>query len=60
MRRSKTDQEGRGRLVGVLRGRSAETCAVRAVQAWLDQLGRPERGPLFLHVRRGGHLTASG
>jgi site-specific recombinase XerD len=58
MRRSKTDQEGLGRWVGVLRGRSAETCAVRAVQAWLEQLGSPETGPLFLHVRRGGHVTA--
>lgn len=58
MRRSKTDQEARGRLVGVLRGRSAETCAVQAVQAWLEQPGRPETSPLLLHVRRGGHITA--
>ena len=58
LRRSKTDQEGRGRLVGVLRGRAAETCPVRAVQAWLEVLGRPTAGPLFRHVRRGGHVAA--
>jgi site-specific recombinase XerD len=59
LRRGKTDQEGRGRLVGVRRGtRSAETCPVRAVQAWLEVLGRPATGPLFRHVRRGGHVTA--
>lgn len=57
VRRSKTDQEGAGRTVAVLRGRSAATCPIRALQAWLEVLGQPSTGPLFRYVRRGGHIT---
>ncbi|MHB9024734.1 MAG: site-specific integrase [Armatimonadota bacterium] len=32
---SKTDQEGRGRLVGIPRGKHSETCPVTALKAWL-------------------------
>ncbi len=50
--RSKTDQEGAGRLVGVHRGRRRVTCPVRALRAWLDVRGS-SAGPLFVRcVRR--------
>lgn len=37
--RSKTDQEGRGRTVALLRGASEQTCPVRALQRWMDAAG---------------------
>lgn len=36
LRRSKTDQEGAGRKVGLPYGSRLETCPVRALKAWLD------------------------
>ena len=35
LRRSKTDQEGAGRTVGIPYGSNAVTCPVRAWLAWL-------------------------
>jgi len=54
LRRSKTDQEGRGREVAVHRGECAATCPVEALEAWLRLRG-PAAGPLFcrLHSRSG-------
>lgn len=46
MRRGKTDQEGRGRVVGVPYASQLEVCAVRAVREWLDVAGITE-GPVF-------------
>jgi integrase len=46
VRRSKTDQEGKGRVVGVHRGARALTCPVRATQAWLAAAGLTS-GPAF-------------
>lgn len=54
--RSKTDQEGRGRTVGVPLGRHAATCPVRALRAWLEVSGL-ERGALFVGLTRHGKLT---
>jgi len=54
LRRSKTDQKGRGRVVGVVRGRTAATCPVRAVEEWVSWVAM---GPLFRKVRRGSHVT---
>lgn len=45
LRRSKTDQEGQGRVVAVHRGGRADTCPVRAVKALLEM--RAE-GALFV------------
>jgi hypothetical protein len=36
IRRSKTDQEGAGRLVGVPYGSAAATCPVRALRGWFE------------------------
>ncbi|MHB8420600.1 MAG: site-specific integrase [Myxococcales bacterium] len=54
LRRSKTDQEGAGRKVGVPFGSDKATCPVRAVRAWLASLGDGARGPLFRRVDRWG------
>lgn len=45
LRRSKTDPTGVGAMVAIRRGRSAETCAVAALEAWL-RLRRGAPGPL--------------
>jgi hypothetical protein len=42
LRRDKTDQEGRGRVVAIPFGSSAEVCPVRSVRAWLDAAGVSE------------------
>lgn len=46
IRRSKTDQEGAGRKVGIPYGGHPRTCPVRAVRDWLD-LSLLDEGPLF-------------
>jgi integrase len=58
VRRSKTDQTGVGRKVGIPYGQHAETCPVRAVQSWLDLSGIGE-GPLFRSVNKHGQLMES-
>ena len=55
LRRSKTDQEGRGRKLGLPYASEPSVCPVRTVQAWLDirrRAGVPEDAdsPLFLRV----------
>ena len=56
VRRSKTDQEGQGRRVGIPYGSSPATCPVRALEAWLAVLGADD-GPLFRAVNRHGQLA---
>jgi len=51
IRRSKTDQTGKGREIGILYGEHLETCPVRAVEEWLDCSGINE-GPLFRKVTK--------
>jgi site-specific recombinase XerD len=55
LRRSKTDQEGEGRIVGLPFGSRLETCPVRALRAWLDGAGIAA-GPLFRSVTRGSNV----
>ena len=55
LRRSKTDQEGRGRLLGIPYGLHPETCPVRAVRAWREAAGISS-GPLFRTVDRAGRI----
>ena len=57
IRRSKTDQEGAGRKVGIPYGSTPSTCPVRAVRAWLELAGIVE-GPVFRSVNRHGQLGA--
>ena len=58
IRRSKTDQEGEGREVGIPYGSSPATCPVRAFRAWLDASGIDE-GPLFRPINRHGQLAGA-
>lgn len=58
IRRSKADQEGAGREIGIPPGGRAETCPVRALRAWLDVSGIHE-GPLFRAVDRHGRVAAN-
>ena len=55
LRRSKTDQEGVGRVIGIPFGSAPETCPVRALKAWLTEAGITE-GAIFRGVSRHGHL----
>ncbi len=53
--RSKTDQEGQGRQVGIPYGSNLQTCPVRALEDWLAAAGL-EKGPVFRWVNRHGQL----
>jgi site-specific recombinase XerD len=55
LRRSKTDQEGAGRTVGIPFGSNPITCPVRAWRAWLEVSGITE-GHAFCPVDRHGHI----
>lgn len=55
LRRSKTDQDGVGRKVGIPYGSNPETCPVRTVQAWLEGAGITA-GPLFRSINRHGQV----
>jgi site-specific recombinase XerD len=54
IRQSKTDQEGHGETIAIVRGHHA--CPVKAVKAWLSAAGITE-GPLFRSVAKGGRLS---
>ncbi len=55
LRRSKTDQEGIGRKVGIPHARG-KVCAVQAVKDWLVSSGITD-GALFRPITRHGHLA---
>jgi integrase len=57
IRRSKTDQEGAGRRIGVPHGRT-RYCPVAAVEAWLAA-SFIDAGPLFRPINRHGHVAAN-
>jgi site-specific recombinase XerD len=52
VRRSKSDQEGEGRVIGVPYGSHLQTCPVRAWRQWLEASGITE-GPAFRPLHRG-------
>lgn len=56
LRKSKTDQEGLGRKIGIPHGSSPLTCPVRGLRAWLDAAGITE-GPIFRGVNRHGQIA---
>jgi integrase len=51
LRRSKTDQEGAGRKVGIPYGANPDTCPVRVLQTWIEQAGI-SNGPVFRSISR--------
>lgn len=56
VRRSKTDQDGVGQLVGVVAGRNSQTDPIGGLAAWLSI--RPGgRGPLFTRIHQTGVAT---
>jgi site-specific recombinase XerD len=57
LKRSKTDQDGAGRKIGIPYGSNPDTCPVRTTQAWIEQAGIAA-GPLFRSINRHGHVQA--
>lgn len=55
LRRSKTDQAGAGRKIGIPYGANPETCPVRVVQSWLDRIELTS-GPVFRSINRHAQL----
>jgi integrase len=51
IRKSKTDQEGRGREVAIGYATRPDLCPVRALQSYIATLGR-NTGPLFVSMRK--------
>jgi integrase len=58
LRRSKTDQEGEGRTVGIPYGSHLKTCPVRALRAWLVAVEISD-GPIFRPVDQHGKISPS-
>jgi len=57
LRRSKTDQDGQGRKIGIPYGSNPETCPVRNVQAWIGAAAIGI-GPLFRSINRHGQMQS--
>ncbi len=55
IRRGKTDAAGQGTEIGLPRGKHAETCPVRAFEAWQD-VAKRKAGPLFRRISTGGTI----
>jgi integrase len=53
--RGKTDQAGQGAEIGLPRGKHAETCPVRAFEAW-QAIARRKAGPLFRRISTAGRI----
>jgi site-specific recombinase XerD len=59
LRRSKTDQDGIGRRIGIPYGANPETCPIRSLQSWIEQ-GAITEGPIFRSVGRHGRVKRTG
>jgi integrase len=57
IRRSKTDQDGVGRGIGIPFGRTIH-CPIRALESWVST-AQVEHGPVFRPVDRHGRVSAS-
>lgn len=58
IRRSKTDQEGEGRKIGIPYASHVETCPIRSLQDWLEKSGITE-GSLFRPINRHSKMAAT-
>jgi site-specific recombinase XerD len=58
LRKSKVDQEGIGRKIGIPYGSNPETCPVRVLLGWLE-LAAITAGPLFRSINRHGRVKAA-
>lgn len=58
LRRSKTDQEGEGRKVGLPYGNAPATCPVRSLRAWLEAAS-VSAGPVFRAVHTHGQIRGA-
>lgn len=56
LRKSKTDQEGQGRKIGVPLGRTRH-CPVKALETWL-QLAGIIGGPIYRSIGKGSHIAS--
>jgi integrase len=56
LRRSKTDQEGEGRRIGIPFGLTTTTCPVLSLQHWLRERGTKD-GPLFFEIDWDSQMT---
>lgn len=59
IRKSKTDQEGKGQVLGLLYGKNPQTCPIRSLKAWLKAAGI-NSGPLFRAIRKNGAVGSNG
>lgn len=59
VRRSKTDQEGKGEKLPVYYGINGNTCPVKALQEWLEASGVVS-GPVFRPINRHGQVQTDG
>jgi site-specific recombinase XerD len=56
LRRSKTDQDGTSRKVGIPLGHNPDTCPVQSLRQWIEQ-SKITRGPLFRPIDRYGNVA---
>jgi len=54
--KSKTNQLGAAEEKAIFYSPDRQVCPIRTLQIWLGRLGR-DTGPVFVSLRRGGHLT---
>src|SRR5713226_380113 len=55
LRKSKTDQTGTGRKIGIPYGANPDTCPVRVIQTWMEQAA-VTAGPLLRSINRHGQV----
>ena len=57
IRKSKTDQYGYGRIIPLKKGKSHETCPIRALQKWQKVCGDPKSSAIFRRLTPQGKIT---
>lgn len=59
LRRSKTDQEGKGAIIPIPYGSNPATCPVRSMKSWLEASGI-STGHVFREINRHGQINSNG